>query len=184
MALPPKLVGTFLIVTACAASGNYRTDHPAMAGEGMIHVVVEIPAGSCEKWEVTPDGERMALDRIVAYLPYPANYGMIPNTWYGDGDPLDAIVLGPAMQRGDVVVTRPVGILRMLDEGERDDKIICVVGSGPLSDVKDLDDLDQRYPGVREILETWFTYYKGPGRMESMGMEGPAAALETVEASR
>ena len=73
----------------------------------------------------------------------------------------------------------------MLDDGERDDKIIAVQSEGPLSDVRDLASLNTSYPGVSSIVETWFSSYKGPGRMESRGWADAAVAQQVVqEASR
>jgi len=76
-------------------------------------------------------------------------------------------------------------VLRLLDDSERDDKILAVGTSGPLSDVTDIGVLEAKYPGVSEIIEIWFTHYKGPGRITSSGFGDAAAALSVVlEASR
>lgn len=169
---------------------NYHIDFPAQPDSGLINVVVEIPAGTNEKWEVAGNGrlEWELVDstpRVVQYLPYPANYGMIPRTLLpevegGDGDPLDVILLGPAQERGAVVPARAIGILLLEDDGERDDKILAVLLSGPLSDVTDLADLEDRFPGSGSIIETWFTNYKGAGRLESGGFSSSLTAVETV----
>jgi inorganic pyrophosphatase len=172
-------------------SDNYVTGYTAISADGLINVVIEIPAGTSAKWEVSKDGTAVEWEmrggkpRFVHYLAYPANYGMIPGTIMarelgGDGDPLDVVLLGPAVPRGAVVAARPIGVLRLLDDGERDDKVLAVQSAGPLSDVADLDDLRQRYPGAAAIIETWFTHYKGVGRLESGGMEGRDAALAVV----
>jgi inorganic pyrophosphatase len=170
---------------------NYHTDFPASPEPGLINVVVEIPSGTNAKWEVTASGTleweiQDSTPRVVQYLPYPANYGMIPRTLLpesigADGDPLDVVLLGPALERGSVVMARPIGILLLRDDGERDDKILAVLLSGPLSDVLNLADLEGRFPGSPSIIETWFTNYKGPGRLESPGFAGADMALETVE---
>lgn len=163
---------------------------------GLVHVVVEIPAGTNDKWEVDKETgglrweEEHGAHRVVRYLAYPGNYGMIPSTILprevgGDGDPLDVVLLGPAIERGSVVVARPVGLLRLLDGGERDDKILAVQENGPLSEVRDLATLDANYRGARDIIETWFTNYKGPGRMTSEGFGDVEEAVSVVrEASR
>ena len=75
-----------------------------------MHGIVEIPAGACEKWEVKLDGVmrwdmKDGKPRHVKYLGYPCNYGMVPRTMLGkelggDGDPLDVLMLGPAVPRG------------------------------------------------------------------------------------
>lgn len=157
-----------------------------------MNVVIEIPAGTNAKWEVAKDGNSVDWEiesgrpRVVQYLAYPGSYGMVPRTALpkklgGDGDPLDVLVLGPAIERGSVVAVRPIGVLQMLDDGERDDKIVAVQTTGPLSDARTLESLDTRYPGVREIVETWFSSYKGPGRMQAEGWAEAETARATVQ---
>ncbi len=158
---------------ATSQPGDFVAGYAALADErrGLIHFVVEIPAGGNDKWEVDKrTGElhweqKDGRPRVVQYLPYPGNYGMIPRTSLpsevgGDGDPLDVLLLGRRVERGRVVRARPIGLLRLVDGGERDDKILAVPLEGPLSDVRDMRSLDTHYPGVRTIVETWFTRYK------------------------
>lgn len=171
---------------------NYLTGYPTLVDTGLVNAVIEIPAGTNEKWELKEDGETFELElieskpRIVQYLAYPANYGMIPGTRLpeevgGDGDPLDVIVLGPAVARGTVIAVRPIALLHLFDQGERDDKIIAVQTAGPLSDVTDLYSLETDYPGIFSIVETWFTHYKGVGKTVSHGVDGPVAAFAVIE---
>lgn len=187
-------------LAACGSSPlpevNYLDGPSALTAEELVHVVVEIPAGTNDKWEVQkPSGvlrweQKSGKPRVVQYLAYPGNYGMIPRTSLplehgGDGDPLDVLLLGPWVERGTVVPTRPIGVLRLLDDGERDDKILAVQATGPLSDVVDLASLDAQYGGIRLILETWFTNYKGPGRITSSGFGDADDAMTIIqEASR
>ena len=187
-------------LAACGGSPlrkiDYLDGYPALPGGGLINVVVEIPAGTNEKWEVDKTTGELRWEqkggtpRVIQYLPYPANYGMIPRTVLprelgGDGDPLDVLLLGPRVDRGMLVEARPIGVLRLVDDGDRDDKILAVQTSGPLSDVVDLESFDSRFPGAPLILETWFTNYKGPGRVTSGGFGDAATAMDMVlEASR
>ena len=169
------------------SSASFLDGWPARAEKSQIHVVVEIPAGTSQKWEVTkPDG-RMVWElkkgkrRIVQYLPYPANYGMVPQTMLpekigGDGDPLDVILLGPALPRGTVAIGRVIGVLDLLDDGEQDDKLIAVCPESPFGEVENLKALDRQFPGTLSILETWFKNYKGPGRVETLGFRGNSKA--------
>lgn len=172
-------------------SKNYLSGYIAMPEDGFVNVVIEIPAGTNEKWEVTKNGQSVEWDiergkfRVIQYLAYPANYGMIPRTLLptdsgGDGDPLDVVVLGPALRRGAVILARPIGILLLVDDGKRDDKVIAVQTTGPLSDVSSLKELDANYPGVTTLIETWFANYEGSSDVQSQGMEGRDAALEVV----
>lgn len=172
-------------------AANFITAYPAIPHEGMATAVIEIPAGTNAKWEVEEPGSRIAWEivdgspRVVQYLAYPANYGMIPRTRLpreagGDGDPLDVIVLGAALPRGSVMYVRPVGVLRLLDDGERDDKIVAVQTVGPLSEVTTFAALESGYPGLTDIVRIWFTSYKGPGRLESSGYGDEEAAMAVV----
>lgn len=189
-----------LALSACngahARRANYVDGYETFSDPGLVHVVVEIPAGTNDKWEVDKASGSLRWEhedgrpRVVQYLAYPANYGMIPRTSLpheigGDGDPLDVLLLGPQVDRGAVVRGRPIGVLRLMDSGERDDKILAVPVDGPFSDVADLETLDSHYPGARQIVETWFIHYKGPARVTSVGFGDSADAMAVVhEASR
>lgn len=198
--LPAAVVLLGVGLLACSRFGPPSTDylhgHPSRVGRDLINVVVEIPAGTNDKWEVDKTSGALRWEkqegrpRVIQYLAYPANYGMIPRTRLpkergGDGDPLDVLLLGPQVERGTLVQARPIGVLRLTDDGERDDKIVAVPVSGPLSDVADLKALESRYGGVRLILETWFTNYKGPDHVTSTGFGAAPEAMAVVrEATR
>ena len=170
---------------------NLFTDYAAINEDGDLNVVVEIPTGSIAKWEVDKsDGSlrwkfKNQRPRVVNYLGYPGNYGMVPRTIYskeagGDGDPLDAIVIGPAVPRGSVVAARLIGVLRLIDRGEQDDKLIAVMADTPFYEVEDLEELDDNFRGALPIIETWFANYKGPGKIESQGFGGVDEAREIL----
>lgn len=175
---------------------NFFDGYPAVVSENEINVVVEIPAGTNAKWEVREEDGAMAWEykdgnpRVVKYLPYPGNYGMVPRTLLskeqgGDGDPLDVIVLGPAVTRGSAIHARPIGILHLLDGGEIDDKILAVASDSPLqwSKCSSLDAIRANYPGILKIVETWFSSYKGPGKLESRGFAEREAAWEMIHSA-
>lgn len=178
-----------------AAGTNLLEVAPATAGSTAVNAVVEVPSGTANKWEVAEDGRVLAIEREagrlrrINYLPYPSNYGFIPQTRLGaetggDGDPVDVVLLGPAIPCGAVVQARILGVLRLIDHGEQDDKILAVRPGAPLGDVRGIDGLRDRYPGVLEILETWFVHYEGAGN-RSRGFGGPEAARSVVrEAAR
>lgn len=195
--LPSTLpaLAALLLCAGCAPwvglSANYLTDYAALPQPGFVNVVIEIPAGTDQKWEVTPDGRAIAWEeqdgtpRVIRYLAYPANYGMVPRTRLakangGDGDPLDVFLLGAAAARGSVRLARPIGVIGLDDEGERDDKLVCVPAEGPLADVRDLRALDRELPGAIDILETWLRNYDGTGRTVLKELGGPEAALALV----
>lgn len=166
---------------------------PTRTADGLVHAVVEIPAGTNEKWEVKADGVlrwdmKDGKPRVVQYLGYPCNYGMVPRTRLGkelggDGDPLDVLVLGPAVPRGTVVAVRVLGTIRLVDAGEKDDKLLAVPADSPLAQTKTLAELDTKFPGVTAILATWFQNYKGKDALQCSGFGDAAQAEELLAAA-
>jgi inorganic pyrophosphatase len=146
---------------------------------------VEIPAGSNQKWEVKKNGklvwdQKNGKNRYINYLAYPGNYGMIPQTLSGDGDPFDILVLGPGKKRGAVIKAKVIGVLKTLDDGEEDDKLIAVYDSSELDkiesettnlyNVSNLKQMRSEFPGVLEIISLFFLNYKGKsGNMKTLG---------------
>ena len=168
---------------------NLLTDFMPFDENGDVNVVVEIPTGTLEKWEVDKSTGQLQLEfidnnpRIVNYLGYPGNYGMIPRTLLskesgGDGDPLDVIVLGPPVPRGSTIKCKIIGVLFLLDRGEQDDKLIAVLADTPLYGINSISELNQNYVGIAEILQLWFSNYKGPGKMESKGFGEKDIAMD------
>ena len=173
---------------------SFLSGYPALNKDASVNVVVEIPSGSTAKWEVSkPEGQlkwefKKGKPRVVNYLGYPGNYGMIPRTLLpkelgGDGDPLDVIVLGPAVARGSVVRVKIIGVLRLLDRGEQDDKLIAVMAGTPMYSVNSMAELDQNYAGVSTIIEHWFSHYKGPGKMQTKGFAEAKDAMTILDAA-
>lgn len=172
------------------APHDFLRGFPAKTGERTANAVVEIPCGTNEKWEVKQDGVmrwdlKNGAPRVVEYLGYPANYGIVPRAVLGkeiggDGDPLDVLVLGPAMPRGTVTSVKVLGIIHLVDGGETDDKLLAVVEDGPLGKIDSLADLDREKPGVTAILKTWFENYKGPGKLTCSGFGSRGDALELL----
>lgn len=138
-----------------------------------INVVVEIPAGTLEKWEVTKDGNQIKqkIDnnkiRTIDYLAYPFNYGFIPQTILptdegGDGDQLDVIIIGPTVKRGSVLKVKPIGTIVALDNNEIDSKIISLAANSlEISRSNSINDLKKNYIGLFEIITIWIENYKG-----------------------
>ncbi len=169
----------------------------AINEDGTVKAIVEIPTGTSAKWEVSKDDPKAVYwelkndkPRVVNYLGYPGNYGAIPGTALpkdlgGDGDPLDVIVLGQAVPRGEVVDVRVIGVLKMLDGGEQDDKLIAVLAAdSPFAHIESMAQLDAEFAGVSQIIDLWFANYKGPdGGMEGKGFEDAASARAVLEAA-
>ena len=171
-------------------SKNLLKDFPAINKDGFVNAVVEIPSGTTEKWELNKasgkiEWEKVEGDRrIVNYIGYPGNYGMIPQTLLakangGDGDPLDILVLGPPAARGSVVSCKLIGVLYLKDRGEQDDKLIAVAANSPFENLQSIEDLNQNFYGVSKIISTWFSNYKGPDMMQAEGF-GDAEAANKV----
>ena len=109
-----------------------------------FEVVIEIPKGSRNKYEVDHDSGRVKLDRyLYTAFGYPADYGFIENTLGEDGDPLDALVLLPeSVFPGCIVEARPVAMFQMTDEAGGDDKVLCVpAGDGRWDHIQDMADV-------------------------------------------
>jgi inorganic pyrophosphatase len=132
---------------------------PAQPKYGIINVLIEISAGSKNKYEFDKDLNAMALDRVLSSsVHYPCDYGFIPNTLGNDGDPLDAmIIIDEPTFPGCVIAARPIGMLEMIDGGDRDEKILCVADKDPnYAHVKSLKDIPQHR--LDEISEFFKTY--------------------------
>lgn len=155
-----------------------------------MHAVIEVPAGTNVKWEYKPEKEAFSASggkdkpRVVQFLPYPSNYGFVPSTLMqesagGDGDPLDIIVLSESKARGEVVEVVPLGMLRLVDDGQEDHKILSIPlkESDRLFAAKQLSDIPQ---AVLQILEIWFMNYKGRGDLQSKGWVGTEEAMQEV----
>jgi inorganic pyrophosphatase len=128
--------------------------------DDLVNVVIEIPKGSRNKYEYNKEEGVFRLDRVL-YSPfhYPVDYGFIPQTWYEDNDPLDAMVLvrEPTFP-GCVLEARIIGGLRMRDEKGIDDKVLTVpTGDPSYKDVKDITDVPS--PILDEIAH-FFKRYK------------------------
>jgi len=175
-------------------SRNLLTDYISLHEDGDVNAVIEIPSGTLEKWELNKSTGQVEWElinnkpRMINYIGYPGNYGMIPRTLLskelgGDGDPLDIIVLGPPAERGSVVKCKIIGVLYLADRGEQDDKLIAVSTNSALYEVSTLEELNEHYIGVAEIIKLWFTNYKGPGKMDSKGYGDKSSAVDILQSA-
>ncbi len=125
-----------------------------------MNVIVEIPAGSRNKYEYDKEKQIFFLDRVVPEpLVYPANYGFVPQTLCEDGDAIDVcLLMRETPFQGTLIKARPVGLLIMNDSGEEDNKIIAVPCDDPYYDyIKDLKDLP---PHFLKELSYFMEHYK------------------------
>jgi len=150
-----------------------------------INVIVEVPVGGEPiKYEIEKESGALFVDRFL-YTPmrYPGNYGFVPHTLCGDGDPLDVLIANTrALVPGSVINCRPVGVLVMEDEAGMDEKLIAVPSSK----------LTRRYDAVttvadlpqitRSQIEHFFQHYKDlePGKWVKIVRWGDAASAREI----
>ena len=148
----------------------------------VFNVIIEISRGSSNKYEIDKETGLLRLDRVL-YSPfyYPLDYGFLPQTHWHDGDPLDALVLvtHPILP-GTIVEARPVGVIRMMDNGDKDEKIIAVATGDPrFNEYEDIDDLSVH---LRKELKHFYEYYKHlEGKeVKVISIEGKKEAKEVI----
>ncbi len=183
-------------VSVLKGERNFWSGYDPVNVDGTVNVVIEISAGTTAKYMVELKSGMIELEqkngapRYVQYLGYPCNYGNIPRSVLlkskgGDGDAVDALVLGPAVPTGSVVRGRAIGMLSLVDTGEKDDKVIVVMENTPFFSVRSVDELDRKFPGVTTILQTWMTSYKGRDKdgklyLSSPGFKGRAETVKFI----
>ena len=152
----------------------------------VFNVVVEVPKGSHNKYEYDEELNVFTLDRVL-YSPvhYPFDYGFIPETRSEDGDHLDCLVIGgdPTFP-GCITRVRPIGVLKMIDDGEEDFKILGVQRDNPrFNDVNDIEDIKKNNKHMLEEIQHFFKVYKELQNKEVsiQGWEDSKSAKEEVE---
>ncbi len=151
----------------------------------LITGIIEIPKNSRAKYELDKDSGLLKLDRVLySSINYPANYGFIPQTYCGDDDPLDILVLSQIkIVPMCLVDTRPIGVMRMIDQGEMDDKIIAVaVNDMSVSHINDVSELP---PHSIKELRSFFEDYKKLENKEVIveDFQGAEVARQVIEQS-
>ena len=150
-----------------------------------VTAVIEIVSGSRNKYELDKETGLLKLDRVLySAVHYPADYGFIPRTLHEDGDPLDVLVLVKEQTfPGCLIDVRPIGVLRMLDRGEPDDKILGVPLHDPAhEEYFDIADIPQHM--LREIEYFFSTYKDLEGRrVQAAGWEKSERAMQIVQDS-
>jgi inorganic pyrophosphatase len=152
-----------------------------------IEVIVEIPKGSRNKYEMDHDTHAIWLDRMLfTATQYPADYGFVPDTLAEDGDPLDVLVLldEPTFP-GCHISARPVAVFWMQDEAGPDAKVLCVPNTDPrYTSIQDIDSLPEH---LLDEIGHFFEVYKAlePEKgTETRGWEGRGAAEAAIEDAR
>lgn len=148
-----------------------------------INVIIEIPKGSKNKYEIDKETGMIKLDRAMKTAQdYPFDYGFVPQTYWEDGDALDVVVLTTyPLSPGILVEARPIGVMGMIDGGEGDDKLLAVPIDDPRWDnVKDLKDINPHT--LKEIRHFFETYKKIENKeVEIKGFGGKAKAEQAVK---
>lgn len=137
--------------------------HDVSPGDNLPNVVngiIEIPKGTRAKYELDKESGMLILDRVIySSMYYPANYGFIPKTYCDDKDPLDILILTQIdVVPMCIVPAKVIGVMRMLDGGEADDKIIAVSAGDP--SVNHINDISELPPHTVLELRAFFEDYK------------------------
>lgn len=131
-----------------------------------VRCVVEIPKASKVKYELDKESGLIKVDRVLSSaVHYPANYGFLPRTFCEDGDPLDILILGQEpVAPLSIMLAKPVGLMRMRDQGQADDKVIAVHADDP--DVAHLRSIFDLTPHRRAEVRRFFEDYKALEKKE------------------
>jgi len=153
--------------------------------EGIINAIVEVSTGSINKYEIITETGQLKLDRVgYSTLAYPFTYGAIPMTWDYDGDPLDVEIVNitEPLVAGSLVEARIIGVMKFIDGGEVDDKIIAVLNDDKRSDhIKSYTDLGEYWE--KETRYYWENYkaLKKPGTGVVETFYGPEEAIKVIK---
>ena len=149
-----------------------------------IYAVVECLKGERNKYEYDKDVPGVVLDRVLhSNVHYPSDYGFIPRSYYDDEDPFDVLVLvEDATFPGCIIEARPVALMGMDDDGEKDDKVIAVPAEDPRYDhIQTLADIpDQTRAEISEFFETYKNLEEGK-ETSTLGWEDREAAYDAIE---
>ena len=148
----------------------------------IVPAIIEVPKGSQIKYELDKKSGLLKVDRVLySAVHYPANYGFIPKTYGDDNDPLDILVLSQfPVTPLCIMRARPIGVMKMVDQGEADDKIIAI----------NVDDqeyncyahIDQLPPHLLKVLQRFFEDYKILEQKEVKieDLQGPGEARRLI----
>lgn len=160
-------------------TGRFNPWHHVSYGDRVperVNAIIEIPKNSRAKYELDKESGLLKLDRILySSVYYPANYGFIPQTYCDDQDPLDILVISQLeMDPLCLVEAKVIGVMRMLDQGEADDKIIAVCSQD--MSVAHIEDISELPPHFMKELRHFFEEYKK--------LENKVVKIEEFEGAR
>lgn len=153
----------------------------------VVNVLIEVPLDSRVKYEFDKENEVIAVDRFLFFdRGYPANYGFIPNTLSGDGDPVDVLVLSPLpVAPGTVMVAKVIGMLETEDESGQDAKLVAVPPEKVNPEYGKYNDISELPEEETERIKFFFENYKKnePGKwVKVSGWKGRDDAVKEVQA--
>jgi inorganic pyrophosphatase len=133
---------------------------PGEQAPRIVNAVIEIPQGSRAKYEIDKPSGLLRLDRVIySSFYYPVNYGFIPQTYGGDKDPLDILVITSlAVQPLTIMDAKVIGVMQMVDSGDADDKIIAVAANDP--SVNHYNNIEELQKHFFDELRHFFEEYK------------------------
>jgi len=149
-----------------------------------INVIIEIPKDAEPvKYEVDKASGAIFVDRVLSTpMRYPCNYGYVPHTLCGDGDPADVLVILPLpLVPGSVIRCRPVGVLKMSDEAGSDEKLLAVPDDKVFSGYTHIQDIDKVSPHWLERIGHFFEHYKDLEKGKWVKVEGWGGAEEAKQ---
>jgi inorganic pyrophosphatase len=153
--------------------------------KGILNALIEINAGTINKYEFITETGTLKLDRVgYSSLSYPFTYGAIPMTWDYDGDPLDVEIVNitEPLVPGSLVEARIIGVMKFVDGGEIDDKIIAVLSDDKRSDhIKTVEDLGEYF--IKETQYFWenIKALKKPGTGKVETFAGKDEAIKVIK---
>lgn len=187
---------SILLLISCKHKVDYY-NISSFSADKVLKVVIEIPAGTNKKFEYNKEtrsfevDKKNGKDRVVEFLPYIGNYGFIPSTYSdpkkgGDGDALDVLVISESSKTGTVLEVIPIAMLKLIDDGEIDYKIITVplAKEKQIISIDDYDELNQHYPEIKSIIELWFLNYNKSDKVEIEGWGNEKEAIKEIQLSR
>lgn len=151
----------------------------------VVNAIVEINSGSINKYELITETGHLKLDRVgYSSLSYPFTYGAIPMTWDQDGDPLDVVIINVTepLIEGSLVEARIIGVMKFIDGGEVDDKVVAVLNDDKRMDhIKTIEDLGEYFQ--KETTYYWEHYkdLKKPGTGKVEGYFDTAEAVKIID---
>jgi inorganic pyrophosphatase len=153
--------------------------------QGIVNAIIEVNRGSLYKYELITESGQLKLDRVgYSSLSYPFTYGAIPQTLDLDNDPLDVLIVGVVepLAPGCLVGARVLGMMKMNDGGEVDDKIIAVLADDKRMDhLRELEDLGEYFKIEAQYYWEHYKDLKKPGSVKTGGFGGKEEAFKVID---